>query len=310
MKRIKNIPAFLLLTVVVALGIQSCEDKINPTLENAAPILAVDAWLNNKAETQVISLTSTQPYFQNVLPPGVSGAVVTVRDNSGKVYSFIEDDKKPGNYLWKPSASEVFGKVGDQFTLTIQTNGETFQSVSFMGRVPVIDSISFDTEKRIGATDSITQAEFWATDPLGPGDAYWIRTFKNGVALLKPSELNVAFDAGFSPGGRTDGVIFITPIRRGINSNDTNDDGTIPSPIKPGDSINVQINSITKAAFEYLNQVSIQTNRPGGFQELFSTPLANVSTNINNVNPNGSKAVGFFNVSAVSIAGKRFKKKK
>ena len=39
---------------------------------------------------------------------------------------------------------------------------------------------------------------------------------------------------------------------------------------------------------------------------LFATPLANVSTNIKNVNANGSKVLGFFNVAAVSVAGKRF----
>ncbi len=29
-----------------------------------------------------------------------------------------------------------------------------------------------------------------------------------------------AYDAGFSAGGLADGVVFITPIRRGINPND------------------------------------------------------------------------------------------
>jgi hypothetical protein len=51
--------------------------------------------------------------------------------------------------------------------------------------------------------------------------------------------------------------------------------------------------------------VIIQTDRPGGFAELFSTPLANVSTNVTNLDPNGTKAVGFFNVSAVSGLGKK-----
>jgi len=53
--------------------------------------------------------------------------------------------------------------------------------------------------------------------------------------------------------------------------------------------------------------VKVQTNRPGGFGELFATPLANVSTNIINTNAQGTKTQGFFNVAAVSSAGKRFK---
>ncbi len=256
----------------------------------------------------MITLTRTQGYFDNTNPPGVSNAVVTVSDDKGRIYFFLEDDKKPGNYLWKPIANEVIGTIGNKYKLSIQVNGETFESSSYMGRVPSIDSITFDTEKRIGSNDSITNGEFWAMDPVGSGDAYWIRSYKNGTLLNKPQEINVAYDAGFSAGGETDGVTFITPIRRGINSTDVDANDDLVSPFVSGDSVNVQIHSITKQAFNYLNQVAIQTNRPGGFQELFATPLANVSTNISNTKTNGSKALGFFNISAVSGAGKRFKK--
>jgi cobyrinic acid a,c-diamide synthase len=72
-----------------------------------------------------------------------------------------------------------------------------------------------------------------------------------------------------------------------------------------GDSVYVEIHSITPEAFNFLNQVVIQIDRPGGFSELFAAPLANVSTNISNMNSNGKPVVGFFCVSAVSTAGKR-----
>ena len=304
MKSIRRIWNGILLAVILF----SCEDKISPTLESAAPVLVVDAWLNNRPGFQTIVLTQTQTYFDNTNPPAVSGAIVTVMDDKGTTFSFPEDDKKVGNYIWKPLANEVFGTVGNRYTLTIKVNGETFESASYRGRVPVIDSITFDKQKRTSSKDSITRAEFWATDPAGHGDAYWIRSYKNGVLLNKPSEINVAYDAGFSAGGETDGVTFITPIRRGINSHDQDSKGNNLSPFHLGDSVNVQIQSITHAAFNYLNEVRIQTDRPGGFQELFSTPLANVSTNISNTKTNGTKALGFFNVAAVSSAGKRYKK--
>lgn len=308
MKALNKTLEYAIWVGVFSILTMSCEDKINPALENAAAILVVDAWLNNKPEPQEISLSLSQSYFDNTNPQGVSGAVVMINDDKGKTYSFAENDKKPGNYLWTPAMNEVFGAVGNSYTLTIQINGETFQSVSKMGRVPPIDSITFEPDKRIGSTEQITRADFWATDPLGKDDAYWIRSYKNGIMLNKPSEINFAYDAGFSEGGATDGVTFITPIRRRINPNDKDADGKTLSPFVTGDSLNVQIHSITKQAFSYLNQVSIQTDRPGGFQELFSTPLANVSTNISNTNTNGRKALGFFNVAAVSMAGKRFKK--
>lgn len=307
---IKNIS----LLAVAAVALMSCEDKINPKLEHADPVLVVDAWVNNKPEDQLVVLTKTQPYFDNTNPPGVSGATVVITDNDGKAYTFVEDSQVPGNYVWRYQNNEVFGAVGKNYTLSVMVDGESFLSSCTMGRVPPIDSITYEKDDRLGqSSDNQTfyRAEFWATDPIGSGDTYWIRTYKNGVLLNKPSELNIAYDAGGSQGADADGVVFIFPIRRGINADDKdpNDDTKRLSPVEPGDSLNVQINSISLAAFNYLNEVSEQTNRPGGFGELFSTPLANVSTNIFNENPKGSPVLGFFNVASVSTAGQRFKLK-
>ncbi len=298
----------LLFVLSFALCLAACEDKINPTLESANPVLVVDAWLNNKMEKQVIMLTETQPYFENQLPTGVSAAVVTVTGNNGNVYAFTEDNTHPGNYIWIPQAGKAFGDVGSKYELTIRLNDDTFTSTSYMRRVPAIDSITFDSDDQRGMSNKkIYRGEFWATDPIGAGDTYWIKAYKNGILLDKPSEINIAYDAGFSAGGITDGVTFITPKRRGINPNDKDANNTALSPFQPGDSVNVQIHSITLQAFNFLNEVITQTDRPGGFQELFSKPLQNVSSNIVNTNSNGSKVVGFFNVSAVSTLGKRFK---
>jgi hypothetical protein len=307
----RNIAAYvrtLIASVSIVAVLSSCEDIINPQLEGAAPLLVVDAWITNRLETQVVILTQSQAYFDNTTPPGVKGATVMITDDHGNTFSFIEDDKKPGYYNWTPG-STGFGSVGYKYKLNVSVNGETFTSETKMGRVPKIDSITFDKMKRISSKDSIVRAEFWATDPVGAGDAYFIRSYKNGVLLNKPSEINIAYDAGFSAGGVTDGVVFITPVRRGINSNDQDDKGQLLSPIVKGDSMNVQLHSISKAAFTYLNEVSIQTDRPGGFQELFARPLANVSTNVSNVKADGSKVLGFFNVAAVTSAGKRYKGK-
>jgi hypothetical protein len=295
-----------LILIVIASGIfVSCEDIINPTLQSADPVVVVDAWISNLPGTQTISLTYTQPYFEEVLPPALTGALVTVNDDQGKSFLFIENVTKPGHYEWAPSGGDSL-RVGGKYLLTIITPSDTFQAQSYMGRVPAIDSITYEPDENIATGDPIVRAEFWATDPVGTGDAYWIRAYKNGVPLLKPGELNIAFDAGVSIGGPADGVVFIAPIRRRINATDRNEDDQLLSPIQNGDSMHVQIHSVTVAAFTYLNEVSIQTNRPGGFAELFATPLANVSTNVFNVNSGRPKAVGFFNVAAVSSAGKRY----
>jgi hypothetical protein len=160
----------------------------------------------------------------------------------------------------------------------------------------------------MGNDEDFYDAEFWATDPVGKGDTYWIRTYKNGSLLNKASELTIAYDAAISAGSEFDGVTFISAVRMGINADDTDDDDKPVSPLIWGDSIYVEINSITLQSFNYLNEVIDQTNKSGGLSELFtSTPLANVSSNLVNLNGNGSPVVGFFNVASVAGLGRKFR---
>jgi hypothetical protein len=297
----------LWLVLLLIVSLWSCETPINPDLEEADPILVVDAWINGKPGNQVIVLMKTQPYFDNTLPPIVSGAIVSVTDNTGAVFPFVEDVNKKGSYVWRPTANESFGTIGNSYKLTVQSEGEVYEALSKMGRVPPIDSIVFRKNEPTDFNPDFYQAQFYATDPAGKGDTYWIRAIKNGVLLNKPTDINIAFDAGFSGGSNnSDGITFLPPLRLGINPVDTDSADQALSPYVPGDSLYVEIHSITLAAFNYLQEVNIQTNRPGGFAELFARPIANVPTNIMNVNKNGKKAIGFFNVAAVSGLGKRF----
>jgi hypothetical protein len=304
----KNIFQFatVVLVVINGLFLASCEQVINPKLQSAAPVLVVDAWVNDKREAQQIVLTWTQPYFDAALPTGVTGASVSVVDlNTGSLYVFNENQFAPGTYLWTPG-SVTLGVTGHNYKLSVTVNGEVFEATSRMGRVPPIDSITFEKDVRSTSEKIRYQGEFWAVDPVGPGDTYWIRAVKNDTLLNKPSEITVAYDAGFSAGGDADGVEFLPPIRRGITPDNSNVSGN-PSPYWPGDSVYVEIMSVTLAAFNYLNEVKVQTDRPGGFSELFSRPLANVSSNVTNTNPNGSGVMGFFNVGAVSSKSGTFK---
>lgn len=303
------IPCLLIASTLLLL---SCDDVISVDTGTTEAILNVDAWINNKSEVQVINLTFTQDYFDNEsLPPPVTGATVTVTDEAGKAYIFHEDTvSKDGAYRWRPEAGETIGAVGTRYTLDVYYNGETFVATSRMGRVPAIDSITFSKQDMGGPQndEDFYYAEFWAKDIAGRGDTYWIRAYKNGILLNKTSELDIAYDAGLSAGSEFDGVTFIAPVRTGMNANDEDEDDMPVSSIDPGDSIYVEIHAVTEASFNYLNEVIEQTDRAGGFAELFtSTPLANVSTNLVNRDGNGSPVVGFFNVAAVSGLGRKFR---
>ena len=293
---------------VIATGLllASCEDVINPNLREADPVLVIDAWINNKVEDQVVRLTQSQPYLSDEVPPGVSGATVTVTYDGGTL-DFMEDSDEPGVYRWttdEATSEEVFGETGRAYTLTVVVDGQTFEAVSRINRTVAIDSITFELDDSPFYPENSYLAQFWAREPVGTGDTYWIRPYKNGIPLSKPSEIIIAYDAGFSPGGSFDGITFIPPIRE-VNPNDVDEDDQPLSPYVIGDSLYVEIHSITYESFTFLSQVIVQTDRPGGFGELFSTPLANVSSNIVRTSSGPLKAVGFFNVAAVEGLGKK-----
>jgi hypothetical protein len=293
--------------IILLLSLAACETVLFPTLPDAEPILVVDAWITNKEEPQVVRLMMTQPYFENTPPPGVPGALVTIEGSDGSFYSFVEDGSEEGRYIWEPAPGDSFGQTGVTYTLQIITGADQYMATTRMGRVPPVDSITFRVEKGNDLVDDLYLAEFWAVDPVEPGDTYWIKAYKNGTLLNKPSEISLAYDAGFSRGGNFSGVNFIAPIRRSINPFEQDANDRLISPYSVGDSVYVEIHSLSEASFDFLTQVVVQTDRPGGFSELFSTPLANVSSNIVNSTPGNRKAVGFFNVAAVSGSGRKFK---
>ena len=297
-----------ILIVLGAAALWSCEDVITVELPKSDPVVVIDAWLNNNPETQKIEILNSLPYFENSFLPGIGNAVVQVVDlTDGITYTFEESDE-PGKYLWEPSAAQPsFGKIGNDYRLSVQIGNAIYESFSSMNRVPEIDSINYRFEEGNSFFPDSYFASFYALDPAGPGDAYWIKAWKNGKLLNLPSEINISYDAGGSPGAIVDGIIFIQPIRDGINPFDQDDNDDFLSPYEPGDSVYVELHSINFDAYRFLSEVAIQTDRPRGFAELFAQPLANVSSNIEllDESSNATKAIGFFNISAVTSKGRR-----
>ncbi len=299
-----QVPTKIRSTILLMIGASfsiACEDRISPTLQDAPALVVVDAWINTKIEPQIIRLTQSQPYFDNSVADLINGALVSIEDSEGTVYPFTE--QTDGTYQWNPSNGVPFGHVGLSYILNIQTADATFTAQSAMNRVPLIDSVTFRFEEKNFILPDSYWAEFWSRDFAGIGDTYWIKSYKNGQFLNNPDEINIAFDAGFSEGGNIDGLLFIPPIRDAINPLDQDEDDEFLSPFDDGDEIVVEIFSITNEAFIFLNEMALQINRPGGFGELFATPLSNVPTNIVSSNPHET-VVGFFNISAVTSSSK------
>lgn len=289
----KNRLASLFILILAAGSLTSCEDVIDLDIKSGDPQLVVDGWITNRAIEHSIRLTESAPYFDNSPAKPILNATVVVTDDNGKVFNF-KDAKNNGVYLWKPSTpTDTLGHIGRTYTLNVKFGNEEYTAVSKLNRVPKIDSLTYFFDKLpVAPSDGKPQegykSEFFARDPVGSGDCYWIKSFKNGKYFNKASQISTAYDAGFSPGGNSDGLIFVLPIRQSIVPFDEF--------LVEKDTIKVELHSLTLEGYYFINQIRIESTNGG----LFATPPSNIFSNIKNSNPNGRKALGFFGAAGVS----------
>ena len=280
--------------LAAACFLTSCEDAIDIKTETGPTELVVDGWITNKPGPQTIKLSLSAAYFDNSPAKPAPGAEVTITDDQGAVYKFT-DEKGQGIYTWTPKSDTMaLGRVGGKYALQIKYSGEEYTAANEIKRVPKIDSLSYEEESfpinpPEGPKDGYL-AQFYARDFVGLGDTYWIKALKGGKPYgTDPGDISLAFDASFSPGSPSDGLVFIQPLRQSININKL---------LSAGDTIGVELYSITLESYYFLFQVRQETTNGG----IFAVPPANIPTNISNENPNGKKALGFFGASAVSRA--------
>jgi len=288
--RLKSAAASILSAAICFIFI-SCEDVIDLETQTGPEQMVVDGWITNDAGPQTIKLSWSANYFNNNAPKPVLDAEVTITDNLGKVFEFKDVDAN-GTYTWGISNTDTLGQIGRTYTLKIKNGTEMYSAVSEIKRVPAVDSVVYRNEKLPFEPDEGPKegfvAQFYARDFAGSGDTYWIKPFVSGKAVVdKAVNISIAYDAAFNSGAATDGLIFILPLRESI---------TTDTLYSAGASVGVELHSITKETFEYLNQIREQASNGG----LFATPITNIKSNVINADPAGPKALGFFAASAVS----------
>lgn len=288
-------------SLIIAFGIiniffTSCEDKIDVTLDDADAIVVIDAFLTDiPGETQEIIVTRSQSYFDNSAPAPVEDANVAIAIGGDALITFEYEN---GKYVWQPSNGTSIADIDTIYELIVIVDGIEYTSSLDLGRSPEIDEIRQEIrEGEIGSVDGGIYCEVIARDFDGKGDTYWIKTFKNGVYLNRPEEINLAFDGGFDQGAESDGLIFIPPIRELVNPfPDSTEIADEISPWAPGDICKVEIHSISNTTFAFMELLRDQILN--GNNGIFAEPLANSPSNI--TASDGSQVLGVFNVARVT----------
>lgn len=286
---IKNIGSLLL-----GIFLMGCEEVIQLDVPETEKYLIVEGTITDQSGEQVIKLTESQAILSSSNPKVITNATVVVTDNTGKTYQF-RDSQNQGVYRWTPtSANEIMGAIGKTYTLRIEADGEAYQAVSELRRVPKIDSIVYKYEDNPNPNQTGDnkptegyEANFYATDLKGVGDCYRIKVYKNGKLFNGPNDIVIAYDAIANKSKLGDGLMFSRPIRRSIT----------PELYLENDKLKVELSSITEGHFDFWTQLRTELNNSG----LFATPAARIPCNVINVNPNSKKkAAGWFGTSAIT----------
>ena len=253
----------------------SCEEAIDYDLGSNEPQVVVDAFVSNSRDSQFINISKSIPYLNNGNPTPYNVDSILIIDSSiSKRYSFTKVAN--GKYAYLPGNDTFIS--GHQFYLLVFDKSDVYASFSKMGRVGVIDSLTYSDETFGNVKSKVV--EMSAKDPVGKGDFIWIKQYRNDS--LQTGSITTAVDNTFSPSEEGDGELYIVPLRTFLGYR-TNDKATI------------EIYSLTAESYYYFKQIEVQLNNTAG---LFAQPIANVDGNIVNVRNPKSKILGFFNVGA------------
>ncbi|HET9824319.1 MAG TPA: DUF4249 domain-containing protein [Chitinophagaceae bacterium] len=230
---------FFLRATIALIGvlISSCEKVIHLDLNTAEKKYVVEAVVTDRPGTAEVSLSQTKNFDDNNQFVGVSGALITIREEGGSVTTFAETS--PGHY----EAPNLAGSSGKTYDLNVTIGGRAFTATSTMPLRVDLDTAYTTDELIFTDTRKIVNVVF--QDPPGRGNNYRFVQYVNG---LKEKQLFVQND------DYTDGRLNITKL---YYFADNNSDSTI---IKSGDTVRVDMLCIDPNVYKYWYSLSRNTN--------------------------------------------------
>jgi len=226
--------------------------------------------ISDKPENNRVIITKSTDFYQPGQYEKISGAEVVVTELNGESYIFTENSK--GEY----TNINLVAKIGKEYSINVNYNNTSYSAKSVMKPQLEMDSIAVISEKRPFRDEPFYEYHVYFQDNPEMEDfarfkLYFDGVVKNGI---------FRYDDRLTDGNYIDfWQFFFEP----------DDD------IKPGVEVTIELLTIDKASFEYLNTLRrVLASSTGG--PFGSTSPSNPNTNWNN------GALGYF--SAFSIDSK------
>lgn len=333
MKTFKNINTLFLISIF---ALTSCVEKLEIDAGSGESQYVIEGNIvydpldPNKLVKDTIRITKSIAYLDNGQAPVVSNAIVAIIDSTSSPV-VLDLCVNVGNGKYVPT--QIIPKPKGRYYLLIRfAEGDTVISYAEINRPCYFPKDSLfttiltdESQGRNGPGGPLKSGwgyvEMRITDSAGLGDSYrlkywvkrnptvfnpyYVRTgFFNGWTFL--NQINNLVTASESTSGDNSPnallpqqAVLNFPVQRSINTANRNfdDDDLEELPAYyPGDSIRVEVYSITREnLFFYVRLKTELTNGTGGgFAGLFATPVANVPSNIFAYGKSKIKVLGWF----------------
>ena len=267
----------LKLIFVISFLFMSCTDVIDVDVPEAEPRLVIEASMDwqkgTPGNSQVIKLSLSTPYFDNLLETPVTGASVKVINNADQ--SEVQfTDLNNGNY-----STEDFVPVMEQsYTLMVTYNEEVYLASETMTAVTDITDVYQSREN--GFDKEALEVNIDFLDPEGINNYYLSKFQRRG------DQFQTLFDVKdeFTDGNKMS--IFYEKLE---------DEDSGEKEFVPGDIVDISLLGISEPYYNYI-KLLIEQSQSGG---PFSTIPAEIKGNCVNQSKPENYAFGYFRLSEV-----------
>lgn len=227
----------------------SCEKEINLPLDANQSILVIDGSITDEAGPYTIRLSQSIPITDVSNFPGMTNAVVIVKDNTGTVDTLQHE--KQGNYKTK----RIKGVYGNTYYLEVLVNGKKYTAQSTMPEKVGFDSLRINpflvnSEIRYSVIPVYT-------DPIALGNSYRFI-----------QKINDTLDKTFH--------VFNDNLNNGKENQRPIRGGTDSLEVKLKDLIDVEMQCITRSTYLYYYTINQQSGAGPGGGTTPSNPPSNI----------------------------------
>lgn len=257
-----------LIYISLLLLVFNCEEVVDIDLPTTEPKLVIDASLNwfdgTAGNEQEIKLTLSAPFFDAEVP-AANNAIVTVTDQNNNTFVFTEQNNS-GIY----KTTNFIPEINQEYTLTIQYNGETYVGSEQLKSVTPIEYVEQNNNGGFSGEDIELKAYY--SDPANQPNFY-LYQFDTDIAVIPTYEV---YDDEFNDGNQ----IFAFFTEEDLES---------------GDEVIIKNYGISEQYYNFMFLLLQQNTESGGGP--FETQPATVKGNCINITNPDNYPLGYFRVS-------------